>query len=375
MPSRLRVALVGCGTRGTGAYLPVLRTMRRHFELVAVCDEAPGRAEAAAAGTGAAPFDSLDRMLRECRPDVAVVAVSPPPSPRNAEVALRCLGEGVHLLAETPIAPTLPEADRMIEAARRTGARLEIAENYYRTPRERLKKALVAQGVFGAVNVVYSDFVGHGYHGISVLRSYVGLDVPVARVSGVSREYGVQRHLYRPGEPLRDAETWQFGVLEFANGAHGVFSFSTLAYGSPLRWGREKCQVRFYAQRGMGVGDEMAVLEDGERTRPIAVEARWAEVDGGRTLAAFTTDLPGGPGWENPLREYPLALGDQHDPLTIGLQLLSIHRAVDEGVEPEYGARQARMDREVDLAMGESWANGGAPVSLADPRPSAPAAG
>jgi predicted dehydrogenase len=358
----LRVALVGCGARGSNVYLPVLRKMTRHFRTVAVCDEREERADAAAAQTGAFAYYNLDRMLEECPVDLAVVAVTPPPSHLNALVGLKCLEAGVNLLAETPIAPTLDEADRMIAAARRTGARVEVGENYYRTPFERFKRTLIEAGVFGAVHVVYSDYVGHGYHGISLLRSYVGLGEAVARVTGQAQDYRVERHLYREGEPRRETETWQFGVLEFQNGARGVFSFSTLAYGSPLRWGREKCAVRFYAERGMGAGHDLAVLEDGERTRPLSIQTRETEVGGRPTLAAISSDLPSAPAWENPLRDYPLAHGDQHSELTVGLELFSIHRAITEGTEPEYGMFQARFDRRLDLAMSQSWSDAGAPV-------------
>src|SRR5262249_13051261 len=162
-----------------------------------------------------AAYQDLERLLDEARPDLAVVAVTPPPSDRNATVALSCLEAGIATLAETPIAPTLTQADLLMDAAARHRIPAEVAENYSRTPWERFKHTLTQAGVFGAVHIVYSDFVGHGYHGISVLRSHVGFDVPVTRVIGLSRRYPVERHLYRPGE-WRDEETWQFGVLEFA---------------------------------------------------------------------------------------------------------------------------------------------------------------
>jgi len=362
--SILRVALIGCGVRGTTVYLPVLRKMNRHFRAVAVCDPQRDRADAAASFLGATAYQDLDELLNECRVDLAVVAVTPPPSHLNAVVAQTCLEAGVSLLGETPIAPTLAEADNLIATAQRTGAKIEVGENYYRTPVERFKHSLIDAGVFGAVHVVHSDYVGHGYHGISLIRSYVGFDVGVTRIIGLTREYPIERHLYREGEPRRDTETWQFGVLEFRNGAHGVFSFSTLAYGSPLRWGREKCLVRFHAERGMGLGYDLAILDEGKETRPIQMRIRWVSVEGQQVLAAIESDLPGNPGWENPLRDYPLASGDQHDELTIGLELLSIYRAVVAGTEPEYGAVQARLDRRLDLAMSESSSNNGQPVLI-----------
>jgi hypothetical protein len=76
-------------------------------------------------------------------------------------------------------------------------------------------------------------------------------------------------------------------------------------------------------------------------------------------LVATGTDLA----WENPLRSYPLPDGDQHSPLTIGLQLLALHRAVADGATGEYGLAAARYDRLVDLALQRSWDTGG-PVTL-----------
>lgn len=360
----LRVALIGCGVRGSNVYLPVLRKMGRHFRTVAVCDKNEVSANSAGAILGATAYFDVDKLLDECPIDLAIVVVTPPPSHMNAVVAQKCLAAGVNVMAETPLAPTLSETDDLIALAKSTGAKIEVGENYYRTATERFKRTLIEAGVFGAIHVVYSDYVGHGYHGISLLRSYIGFDVDVARVTGMTNDYSVQRHLYRENEPLRETETWQFGVLEFCNGARGIFSFSTLAYGSPLRWGREKCMVRFYGERGMGVGNDLAVLECGKETRPLVIQTRWATVEGQPTIAAIVSDLPGNLAWENPLRDYPLASGDQHAELTVGLELLSIYNAVVDGVEPEYGMKQARFDRQLDLAMSSSWSNHGIPVVI-----------
>jgi hypothetical protein len=217
--------------------------------------------------------------------------------------------------------------------------------------------------VFGSVQVVYSDFVGHGYHGISIIRNYIGFSVPVTRVIGLSQTYPVQNHIYRFNE-WRDEETWQFGVLEFANGSRGVLNFSTLSYGSPLRWGREKCSVRFLAERGMGHRQDLAILADNTYTRPIKVQTRMISVRGQPTLDAFVSDLPDQIAWENPLRIYPLAMGDQHSPLTIGLQLLSIYKAITEGKEPEYPLHQAYYDRQIDLSITSSWTRNGEFISI-----------
>lgn len=63
----------------------------------------------------------LDALLGQL--DAAVIAV---PTIAHEEVALAALEHGVHLLIEKPIAPTLDAADRILSAARRSGALVQI---------------------------------------------------------------------------------------------------------------------------------------------------------------------------------------------------------------------------------------------------------
>lgn len=365
----LRVALVGCGRRGRETYLPVLSTMDRHFRLVAVCDPDERARSETAAEYGVPGYASIDDLLAQASPDACVLVVTPPPSPANGEALARCMEAGVAVLAETPIALTLDEADAIVARAEVAKAPVTIGENYPRTPAHRLKIKLVEAGVFGPVNVVYADFVGHGYHGISVIRGYVGADVPVVAVRGDRHEFAVTPHVPRPGDRSQDRELWQFGVLEFGTGARGVFSFSTLAYHSPMR-PRRRAQVRFLAGRGMGVGDDLTVLDDDGAARSVDIVPVIERVAGVAVPVALTA--PGtGVSWDNPLRSYPLADGDQHSPLTIGLQLLSLYRSAVGEAEPEYGVVAARYDRLVDLALLESWETGGEVRIRAEPRDSA----
>jgi predicted dehydrogenase len=364
---RLRVALLGCGVRARSVYLPVIAKMSNHFEFVGVCDRDTSRASLLAAMANVPAFESLEALVRMTAPDLLIVAVTPPPSDENQEAVIAAIETGVHVLAETPIASTMEGAHRVLSAARARNIKIEYAENYFRTPRERLITKLLSAQVFGKVHVAYSDFVGHGYHGISVLRSQIGFDIPVASVIGLSQEFDVQDHLYRQGEPRRNREMWQFAILEFASGARGVLSFSTLAYGSPLRWGREKALIRFYAERGMRFGEELAVLDETDKTASLNIRELWENLDGQPVLAALRVDGRNGMTWENPLRMYPLKFGDQHAELTIGLQCLSAHSAITTGGPGEYGILDAYYDRYVDLMIEESRRRRGERIALADP--------
>ena len=60
--------------------------------------------------------------------------------------------------------------DLMIEEAKRNNVKLEVAENYYRAPRERFLSAAIDAGAIGEVGRIYRIFYEGGYHGMSMLR-------------------------------------------------------------------------------------------------------------------------------------------------------------------------------------------------------------
>jgi predicted dehydrogenase len=284
---------------------------------------------------------------------------------------------GVSYCTETPIDTDLEWADKMIEAAEANNTKLEVCENYYRVPGERIKRALILEDVFGQVLAAYNDFNGHGYHGVSLIRSYIGFDVKVTRVIGMRKQFDVQEHFYRGGS--FNKEDWQHGIIEFENGSVGIFNFSGLSYGSPLRWYNTS---KFYGQRGMCVGDgkrsytgkeQIAILnEEANEQLPVVVERRTTEAkDGTEVLDALIARTEPDTGlevvWENPLSNYPLSDGQ----LSVASELMSIADAHRNNTEPEYGALNGRVDQEVALAMGKSWATNNAPVNLplsAEPR-------
>ena len=231
----LKMALIGCGNRGKSAYLPPIRKMKNHLHLVAVCDEQAEAAQSVGESEGVPHYTSVDELIEKETLDLVCVVVNPN---RNADVALKLIDADIHLMTETPIATDLPDADRMISAAQEKNVKLETAENYYRRPTERIKRELILSGIFGNVNTVYQDFVGHGYHGVGLIRSYIGLDIKATRVTGFTQDFTVQKHVFRAGQNPRDTENWQHGVIEFENGSRGIFSFSSC---SVVWWPRRAC--------------------------------------------------------------------------------------------------------------------------------------
>lgn len=85
-------------------------------ELAGVYDDDPARLANVSAELGVRAFRSRGELLEAV--DAAVVAV---PTTKHAEVALAAIDAGVHLLIEKPIASTLDEAVRIVDAAAARG--------------------------------------------------------------------------------------------------------------------------------------------------------------------------------------------------------------------------------------------------------------
>lgn len=93
----------------------------RDAELAFVVDPDLSRAGALAANLGVKAAGSVDEILDDI--DAAVIAA---PSELHAEVGLRLIGAGKHVLIEKPLATTVADAERLVQAAADAGVTLTV---------------------------------------------------------------------------------------------------------------------------------------------------------------------------------------------------------------------------------------------------------
>src|SRR5689334_2127832 len=294
-PAPIRVALVGTARRAAGMYGPILRALPG-VELVAVWGRSADSARRLGERFAIPAYTDLDRLIRETAPQIGIVCVA---YGANGQAGLMAVEHGLNVLVETPIAHELAEADAIIAAARQRGVKIEVAEQFHRRPLEQIKLKLIASGLFGRVHTAFNDFAGHGYHGISVMRSYLGFDAKPVRVMGSVHTYPLAAHWSRLGDTRGPREeTQEHGIIEFEDGRVGIFHWTNVAYDSALRWWRSS---RFLAEKGMGitVGVGLDVEEQltliapgGEAHRFITLERRLERNDGGalEAMVAHTGD-------------------------------------------------------------------------------------
>jgi predicted dehydrogenase len=356
MNDRIRFAIIGTGKRSDYLYAPLFNILKEDVELVGIW----GRSEESARGLGekyhVSWFTDLKQMRNELDMDAAIVSVA---NPANGAVGRSVVEMGLHVLLETPIANSLDDANAIISGAKANNLKVEVAEQYYRRPVERLKRKLIDAGVFGRVLVAYNDFMGHGYHGMSLIRSYIGFDEPVVAVTGTRSKFSVAPHYsWISNKTGRRDEEWQCASLEFANGSLGFFNWSSIAYDSALRWQRS---TRFFAERGMAVDDHLTILtSDGKDPQPIEIKRYFHNVGGMETLTELIALTSPDVVWRNPFRGYYM----DDEMIAVADCLMSLVQAIRADSSPEYGASQARLDQELTLAMNESANRDGARVIL-----------
>lgn len=342
----LDVAVLGTGTRAQD-HLATIGRLAALCRLVAVCDA--DAAVAAEVGTrlGVTGFTDLERMLAEAKP--ALLYVITPPDSHHAAVELAGR-HGVHVISETPIATTLPLAEAMIASARHHGIKLEVAENVWRWPNERLKKRIIEAGLIGEVTQAHLWYYSGSYHGTSIARTLIGSD-PV-RVRGYTRDTPIPPYRDRFGR-AHVSGPYEHGLIEFANGAICVYQY-------PLH-PHYRNYWDIIGTTGALIGAELVLVRDGER-QVFPIRQEIDETGGVPTLvrAYVETDPP--IVWENPLRDLPTGVGA--DEIGRADILAGMRRAILDDTDPPYGAANARFDQEVLVALRESARHDGAWVAL-----------
>jgi len=355
----VNIALIGLGKRAINLYLPILRKLNRLINLTCVCNRSEDKAKKISAEEKVPYYLKIKDILKNEKIDLAILSVS---RDNHLEPALELIESGTPVLLETPLAEKQVEMDNIINSAEKNKVIVEVAENYYRRPKEILKQKLIKEGFFGKINFVYSNFAGHGYHGISMIRSLFDFNVKPVNVTGFRKEFGVKKHLFRKGLPEKDTEELQHGIIEFDNGSLGFYNFTSLTYGSPMRIEQTKNEISFYAEKGMGKGDELIVLKGTDKKIIIEIEKKTINRDSNLYLDKYIAHSDHDIIWDNPLKEYFL----NDNEIEIGLCILDIINAVKNKIPLKYGIHNAKIDRLTELAMIESWSNKNKKVEISD---------
>ena len=254
---KLRTGIIGCGK--VGDFHAKAFEALENSEFTAVCDNNIERAKAFADRYGVKAYDDIEAMIRECKLDVVSVCTPHPLHANPAVVAADC---GCNVLIEKPLASSLEDCDRIIEAGDRNHVTIGtmVQRRFYR-PCMRIHQAIedgkIGRPVLGMVTMLgwrdknYYDsdpwrgswkgegggvMVNQAPHQIDLLQWYMG---------DVDEIYGVWKNL---NHPYIEVEDTAVAVIKFKNGGVGNIVVSNSQ--NPALFGK----VHVFGENGAGVG-------------------------------------------------------------------------------------------------------------------------
>ena len=144
---QLRVGIVGCGFVSQKRHIPSFRKIPKQATIVAVCDLNKTLADNVAKQFSTPKvYSNVAEMLSIENLDI--VDICTPPA-AHVSVAVQALEAGCNVLMEKPMALSVSDCDKMIEAGKRSGKKLSVVHNQKFYPPFLAAQKLVADGEVG----------------------------------------------------------------------------------------------------------------------------------------------------------------------------------------------------------------------------------
>ena len=260
----LKVGIIGCGSiakqrHGYEYFHNADVQIRGFYDLIAA------RAQALADLYGGSVYADVDAMLADPEIDAVSVCMA---NAFHAEISIKALKAGKHVLCEKPMAVTMEQCQAMVDATRESGKRLMIGHNQRLAPAHKKAKELLTSGALGRVITFQSTF-GHkgpemwsmdksantwffkkasasfgsmadlGIHKIDLMRYLIG-----SEITSVYSTMKVLDKKFPDGTPI-EVDDNSVEILNFADGAMGTVTTSWTHYG-------EECNASvLYCEKGI----------------------------------------------------------------------------------------------------------------------------
>ena len=171
----MRVGVIGCGYWGRN-HVRVLRELPEVVDVVVIDERPPALAAMMADHVGVLPRSSLRAAIDDID---AVVIATPPES--HAELAIEAIEAGKHVLVEKPMATSVADALRMVEAADRAGVILAAGHTFVHNDAVKKLADLVAVGELGRLHYLDAARLSLGLYrqDVNVLWDLAAHDISI----------------------------------------------------------------------------------------------------------------------------------------------------------------------------------------------------
>jgi predicted dehydrogenase len=234
----VRFGIVGTGGMGRN-HGRMLKEIPR-AKVTACCDVNEETVRAAAVELGSEAFADPTALLDSGLVDAVVIAT---PHWQHPDITIAAFERGIHVMCEKPIAVTVGEADRMIEAHRKSESEFGVMFQWRSSPLYQRARELVRDGALGEIYrtaLICSHFRSQAYYdsgdwratwsgeggGVLLNQAPHNLDM-FAWIAGLpSSALGrCETRMHRI-----EVEDVASALLRYPNGAHGYIHTSTVEF-------------------------------------------------------------------------------------------------------------------------------------------------
>jgi hypothetical protein len=217
-------AIIGGGWRAE-AYLRVARESGGRFEVCAVAEPNVQRAEYLKINYSVNVVDTIDAVVAKSNPKFLVLCL---PQIILVKFISEALEKKIPILTETFLDKTgIESIINLYNEAEKTGY-IQIAEQYWRQPIHAARLKVIESGILGDVFEAQIS-VGHGYHGISLIRKYLDIMYEPCTITGkrfVNKIVrGPDRYYKYPETEMLVDNPQDFAIFDFGE-KWAVFDFA-----------------------------------------------------------------------------------------------------------------------------------------------------
>ena len=228
--SSYNIAILGCG-KVAHLHAKAVQNLK-NARLAGVWSRTPKTAIMFAAQYGTKFYAEITDLVKREKIDLVIVCT---PHPFHLQPVLEAAKAGANILVEKPLASTLEDSDKMIEACKNAGVKLGvISQRRWYAPVKRVKDAIeagkIGKPVFGTINMLgwrdkkyYDADEWRGNWkmeggGVLVNQAPHQLDILLWFMGEIDEVFGLWKNL---NHPYIEVEDTAVAIVKFKNGAIG----------------------------------------------------------------------------------------------------------------------------------------------------------
>ncbi|HJC90555.1 MAG TPA: Gfo/Idh/MocA family oxidoreductase [Candidatus Mediterraneibacter excrementigallinarum] len=367
---KLQVGVIGCGGIANQKHFPALTSQSDKCEIVAFCDIIRERAEKGAKEYGtpdAKVYEDYHELLKD--PEIDVVHVC---TPNNAHcpITVAAFEAGKHVLCEKPMAATTEDAQKMMDAWKKSGKKFTIGyQNRFRTDAQMLKRTC-EEGKLGDIYFakahavrrravptwgVFPDkskqgggpLIDIGTHALDITLWCMDNYEPETVTGSVFEKLGhlpeaTEGNMFGPWDPEKfEVEDSAFGYIKMKNGAT---IFLESAWALNVKESREAattlCGTKAGAEMIGGMSGQGYDLVFNETTGGVLTEEHISDTG----AIAFFEGKGGGSPAEKECKQWLEAILEDKDPLVKPEQAFVVTEILDTIYKAAAAGHEIKLD-------------------------------